>query len=311
MGKENLNKSIASNKYSYINSVVVILQVCMWFGLITLLHGSFSIWFKIPTLILFCFMMQGVFSMMHECFHGHGFNNTKVNWFMGWLTSTLFGSLFTLPSVYHDGHHLRNRSRSELGEYIFPDESALKKISIYYFAILGGLWLVFFIASLLLPFFPLEISRFLTRYKKNNTYAHTFEEFKLRDWNLMRLELVLSVLFWIGVIYFANWDWMILVVCYAIFAFSWSSLQWIYHIGTPLHPIEGAYNLRLPRWIRLLFLNFNYNLTHHRYPGVPWYDLYKVSNQKETQPLWYRYIRVFLPPKPLPKKNTVIEKTYF
>lgn len=311
MAKENLSKNLVSNKYSYINSVVIILQVCMWFGLITLLHGNFSFWFKIPILILFSFMMQGVFSMMHECFHGHGFNNSKVNWFMGWLTSTLFGSLFTMPSVYHNGHHERNRSRSELGEYIFPDESAFKKISIYYFAILGGLWLVIFIASLFLPLFPLEISRFLTRYKKNNSFAYTFEEFKLRDWNLMRLELILSVLFWYGVIHFANWDWMVLAVCYATLAFSWSSLQWVYHVGTPLHPIEGAYNLRLPRWMRLLFLNFNYNLTHHRYPAIPWFELYKVSDQKETQPLWYRYIRIFLPPKPLPDENTIIEKTYF
>ena len=164
MSKENLN--ITNNKYNYINSVVVVLQVCMWFVLITLLHGDFYIWLKLPILVLFCFMMQGVFSMMHECFHKHGFKNDKVNWFMGWLTSTLFGCVYTLPNVYHDGHHQRNRSRPELGEYIFPDESAVKKTFIYYFAILGGLWLSTFVASLLLPFFPLEISRFLTRFKK-------------------------------------------------------------------------------------------------------------------------------------------------
>ncbi len=309
MSKENLYST--NNKYSYINTVVVFFQVCMWFFFITLLHGDFSLWVKIPVLVLFCFMMQGVFSMMHECFHRHGFKNKTVNWFMGWLTSTLFGCVYTLPSVYHDGHHKRNRSRPELGEYIFPDESAVKKTFIYYFAILGGLWLSTFIASLLLPFFPLEISRFLTRFKKNNTYLHTFDEFTIREWNLMRLELFMSIVFWSVVIFLANWDWMILIVCYAIFAFSWSSLQWIYHVRTPLHPIEGAYNLRLPRWIRLLFLNFNYNLTHHRDPGVPWYDLYKVSDQKETQPLWYRYIQIFLPPKPLPKEDTIIEKTYF
>lgn len=256
-------------------------------------------------------MMQGVFSMMHECFHGHGHYNKKVNWFMGWLVSTLFGASFTMSEVYHQGHHDRNRSRPEMGEYIFPDESAIKKTFIYYFAILGGLWLSSFLASILLPFFPLQISRWLSKYKKGNTYSGTFVDFKIRKWNIMRLELLLGVLFWYGVIYFLHWDWRTLAVCYAAFGFSWSSLQWIYHIGTPIHPVEGAYNLRLPGWIRFLFLNFNYNLTHHRNPKIPWYRLYRVSNQDETQPLWYRYLRLFIPPKPLPEGEIIIEKTYF
>lgn len=311
MGNKNLSRDIFKDKNTLINTVVVILQLCVWFSLITLLHQDFNLLIKIPVLLLFCLVMQGVFSMIHECMHGIGFKNSKMNWFMGWLTSTLFGCVFTLPCVYHNGHHVRNRSRPELGEFIFPDESALKKIATYYLAILGGLWLQTFIASVLLPFFPLEISRFLARRETNNTYFRMFEEFKLRDWNLMRLELFMSALFWIVVSYLANWDWAVLAVCYGAFAFTWSSLQWIYHVGSPLHPIEGGWNLRLPSWIRLLFLNFNYNLTHHRHPMAPWYDLHKISHQKETQPLWYRYLRIFLPPKPMPKDGVVIEKTYF
>tara|TARA_B110000977_G_scaffold33330_1_gene44412 strand:- start:228 stop:476 length:249 start_codon:yes stop_codon:yes gene_type:complete len=80
---------------------------------------------------------------------------------------------------------------------------------------------------------------------------------------------------------------------------------------TPLDVVEGTYNLRLPTQIRWLFLNFNCNLTHHRDPNLPWQDLYKLSNQKETQPLWYRYLLVFKPPEPFPGDVAKYDKKYF
>ena len=126
MGNKNVSRVIFNDYNTIINSLVVVVQLFVWFGLITLLHLDFNVLLKIPVLILFCLVMQGVFSMIHECMHGLGFKNAKLNWFMGWLTSTLFGCVFTLPCVYHNGHHVRNRSRPELGEFIFPDELIIK-----------------------------------------------------------------------------------------------------------------------------------------------------------------------------------------
>jgi fatty acid desaturase len=102
-----------------------------------------------------------------------------------------------------------------------------------------------------------------------------------------------------------------LLIAYAAFAFSWSSLQWVYHVRTPLHPVEGAYNLRLPRPVRWLFLNFNYHLTHHRRPNLRWQELYRTSDARETQPLWYRWLGIFRCPQPLPGPPESIVKSYF
>jgi fatty acid desaturase len=78
-----------------------------------------------------------------------------------------------------------------------------------------------------------------------------------------------------------------------------------------VHIVEGAYNLRAPGIVRMLFLNFNYNLTHHRRPSLPWQELHARSDLKETQPIWHRYLLVFRPPVHFPSDQSVLEKRYF
>ena len=127
----------------------------------------------------------------------------------------------------------------------------------------------------------------------------------------MRHEAAAGVAIWAAAIVLLDWDWRLLVALYAAFAFTWSSLQWVYHMRTPLDRIEGAYDLRLPRLVRWLFLNFNYNLTHHRHPNRPWQDMHRAVNPRETQPLWYRYLLVFKCPEPLPADTLSLRKVYF
>jgi fatty acid desaturase len=108
-----------------------------------------------------------------------------------------------------------------------------------------------------------------------------------------------------------GWQWQVLLVAYACFAFSYSSLQWIYHLRTPLDRIEGAYDLRLPTPVRWLFLNFNYNLAHHRAPRAPWQALHARVDPRETQPLWRRWLGVFRPPQAYPQDPSRLVKVYF
>ena len=84
----------------------------------------------------------------------------------------------------------------------------------------------------------------------------------------MQIEGLVFLAFWGGLLWLGPWHWQTIAVAYAAFAFTWSSLQWVYHLHTPVHVVEGAYNLRAPWLVRVLFLNFNYNLTHHRRPAA-------------------------------------------
>jgi len=302
---------VKARRFGRQNLLVLTAQLAAWATLISILHLDIGVWLKVVDVVVFCLVMQGVFSFMHECFHQHGHPNRTVNAVAGWLSSTIFGASYTLIKINHIGHHFRNRTRAELVDFIYPDESPLRKIVLYYTGICGGIWLGGFLGSILLPLLPYSIVRALEARSADNTYLTAFKDFSKRDWNMMRLELVLGVGFWISAVLYFDWDWRLLLVLYAAFAFSWSWLQWVYHVRTPLDVVEGTYNLRLPTPIRWLFLNFNYNLTHHRDPSFRWQELHGASNLDETQPLWYRLIRMVLPPRRLPDDPSTIGKTYF
>jgi fatty acid desaturase len=297
--------------YGKQNLTLIIAQIIVWAFILTAIDSVESWLFKIPLVIFFCIFMQGVFSMMHEFFHANAHSNPKINYLIGLLGSLIFITAPTFHRINHWGHHMRNRTPSEQGEFIHPGESTIGKITIYYVAILGGLWfssLIFPLASLFIPYKAID---WLSRSGRFNTYSAAFQQFKLPDWNRMRKETLLLIIFWATLIKFEVFSEQTLILCYLAFAFSWSSLQWIYHLRTPLDVVEGAYNLRLPTPIRWLFLNFNCNLTHHRQFYLPWQELYTNSNQAETQPLWYRWLWVFHWPIHLPEDLSFLEKRYF
>ncbi|MCO4763229.1 MAG: fatty acid desaturase [Myxococcales bacterium] len=297
--------------YGRQNLTVLCAQVLAWAGLLTTIEHAPNLAIKLGLVLLFCFVMQGVFTMMHEFFHGIAHPNRRINYGIGVVGSTLFGTAATLHKVNHWGHHVRNRTPAEQGEFYHPHESRLGKTALYYFAVLGGLYLSGLVFPLLSVLIPYSAVRWLSADKRRNTYSAAFEQFRPQDWVRMRLEGVAMVLFWCAVVMWGPWRWQTLVLAYGAFCVSWSSLQWVYHLRTPLDVIEGAYNLRLPTPIRLLFLNFNCNLTHHRQPHLPWQDLYSHSDQRETQPLWYRWARVLLPPEPYPTDPSRFDKRYF
>lgn len=261
-------------------------------------------------LIFFCLMMQGVFSMMHECFHGHGHGNSTLNTFMCWIATTMFGASATLIRINHLGHHVRNRTRAELVDYVEADESRLRKTVAYYFAVFGGIWLGAFLGSLLLALLPARVTNGLRARATGNTYAAAFADFAPADFARIRVEVAAAIVFWVAAYATLGFDWRYLLLLYAAFALSWSSLQWIYHVRTPLDVVEGAYNLRAARLVRWLFLSFNYNLTHHRNPGLRWQRLHGATDLAQTRPFWRAWLAILKPPAPMPPDRK-ITKTYF
>lgn len=302
-------------RYGWQNVVVAGAQALAWAALLTVFdRHEWPLPIRIAALVLFCLMMQGVFTLLHEFCHRNAHADSRWNYAIGTISSLLFGTSATFLQVQHWGHHRRNRTASERGEFIHPGEGTLEKRIRYYFAILGGIWLACFLFPLLVPFMPYALTRWLVKDADFNSFSEAYREFTPQSWRRMQLEGLALWAFVVASVWLGPWKISTLAIAYAAFAFSWSSLQWIYHLNTPLHVVEGAYNLRLPFPIRWLFLNFNCNLTHHRSPSTPWQELYRVSNQRETQPLWYRYLRVFLPPRPFPTQPhqfAQLEKRYF
>ena len=294
------------------NLAVACAQLAGWAALLTVLDTRSLPWAaRAAALAGFCLMMQGVFTMLHEYAHRNAHARPALNYLIGWITGTIFGTAPTLMQVQHWGHHRRNRTESERGEFIHEDEDAWSKRVRYYAAILGGLWLGSFIFPILAPLLPYRALAWLGRDERFNTYAAGCKDITPREWRRLRIEGLAFLAAWVSLLRFGPWHWQTLAIAYASFAFTWSSLQWVYHLNTPIHVVEGAYNLRLPGPLRLLFLNFNYNLTHHRQPSLPWQELRARSDQRETQPMWYRYALVFLPPRPFPQDHSSLAKRHF
>ena len=75
----------------------------------------------------------------------------RVNYAIGWVVSTLFGTSPTLLQVQHWGHHRRNRSEAERAEFIHDHETRWGKTTRYYAAILGGIWIGCYAVAILSP----------------------------------------------------------------------------------------------------------------------------------------------------------------
>lgn len=305
------NGSAQSHRFDLANLLVLALQSAAWAGVLTWLSRSDGLPLKWLVLIPFCLIMQGVFSMMHETFHGSGHRQAKVNYMMMWWASTMFGSSATLIHINHLGHHVRNRASAERADFAGPGESLLRKRIEYYAAIFGGIWLGSFVGSIVLALLPTAVAANLAKRGSDNTYAVAFKDFSAQDFHRIRLEVLASVAMWLLAGWLLDWKLLSIAIAYVAFAFSWSSLQWVYHMRTPLDPIEGTYNMRAPTLVRWAFLNFNYNLTHHRQPRLRWQQLHAASNASETRPLWFGLLQIFLPPQRLPDDLAQLDKTYF
>lgn len=300
-------------RYGAQNLVVAGAQGLAWAGLLTVIERAPG-WLAALATFAFCITMQGVFSMMHEYFHDNAHPDRRVSYALGEALSLLFGTSATLHRVNHWGHHVRNRTPAEQGEFIHEGESAFGKTLLYYFAVTCGLWLSGLVFPVVALFVPYRAIAWLSSHRRYNTYSAAFAQFKPRDWTRMRWEGLALAAFWTVVIAWGPWSLGTLALAYGAFAFSWSSLQWVYHLRTPLDVIEGAYNLRLPAPLRWMWLSFNMNLTHHRKPWLPWQELYAHSDRRETQPLWYRWLMVALPPERYPADEGALkrfEKRYF
>ncbi len=82
---------------------------------------------------------------------------------------------------------------------------------------------------------------------------------------------------------------------------QWSALQYADHAFSPLDPANGAWNLKVNRVTRAVFLNYHLHLAHHRHPQVPWIHLDQLVDPLEPQPGFLRtWLAMWRGPRPPP-----------
>ncbi len=249
--------------------------------------------------VIFSFIMQTGFSLLHEAEHSKLHSNKKINDLLGFLLAAMFPGSFQLMKVAHLNHHGVNRSDAELVDYIKPDESNLYKTAQFYLLICGLIWVTAPLVTLLVCLTP---TKWLSTgfAKVEETAVSRYLAFIQRaEIGRARIETATGIVLWVLVWQLLQLNFIGVLLCYLAFAFSWSSQQYIYHVRTPRHLIEGAYDLKLWQPMQWLYLNFNFHLQHHRYPKVAWLYMNSIGSERPIRSYLTTYLALWQPPQPV------------
>jgi fatty acid desaturase len=232
---------------------------------------------------------NGLFSVLHEAVHRSLAPTARLpvigistNDLLGRLLGICFGSPFDFISTGHVTHHSVNRTQQEHVEVYHESMTAAERRSFiigYYCFLLGGLYKAEMIVPMLLCL-PRKIaqSMFARAFQADPMATQVFRRIFRSPYHLRAIRVdacvILAIIVGSAVLYGRYW--WILAIHFLVRAFLVSFLDYLYHYGSPLGDRLHGYNLRLPGWLSVLILNFNYHGIHHRFPALPWRSLERV-----------------------------------
>ena len=282
-----------------LNLSLVAAQVAAALALLTLASRSRGTLPIAAAPLGFAFVMQLGFCLAHEAVHRKLHANRRLSLGIGVFMFTLFPGSFHFFEVAHLIHHRRNRSDDELEDYILPGENPLVKRGMYYLLISGLFWLLLVLASVVIAFVPVRRIHLPAPTADSDTFRKFLQFLNEIRFNRVRRDILAAVLVWTLAFHFLHLRWPAVFACYAAFAFSWASQQYIYHVRTPRHAVLGALDLKLWKPLQFLYLHFNYHLTHHLASWVPWIHLPSIAPHQPTAGYLRTYANLWRPPQRL------------
>jgi fatty acid desaturase len=276
-----MTRSVASSAdigYGAVNlavmtGAVIVATGCLWAAT----HASSPLAI-VAAAILFAFVNNTIFSLMHEAVHGVFHESHAINEAAGHFTAAFFPTIFVIQRLSHLTHHRNNRSENERFDYYEPGDSHLLKTAQWYSILTGLYWLFIPAFTLVYALFGgiipwrkiVATDGFVGRQTSAKAYFDSLQRIPMTQiWLGFILTLaVQAALFGLLGLSLVGW-----AVCYACFGLMWSSLQYADHAFTALDCREGAWNLKVSTVTRLLFLNYHYHLSHHREAQARWREL--------------------------------------
>ncbi len=246
--------------------------------------------------VLFAAAANTAFALLHEAVHGVFSPRRGVNEWAGRVAAAWFPTGFAMQRAYHLTHHRNNRSRLEQFDLIHDGDVRWLKLAQWYAILTGLYWAVTVAGAAAYLLVPRALrARLLAaagpRAAEQTSAGPYHAALDALDPLAARLEILLSFGFHAAL--FALLDltpsgWF---ACYAAFGLTWSSLQYADHAFSPLDPRDGAWNLRVGRIARAVFLNYHFHRAHHRNPRVPWSRLPETADRDQPQPTFWRVWR--------------------
>ncbi len=301
-----------------LNIGLALLAASAALGLLWYVSHVESLWFALLGAILFSYANNTLFSLLHESVHGTFHSSDRVNTLFGRWLAAFFPTSFTLQRCFHLGHHRRNRSEAERFDYIAPGESATLKYIQWYGILTGVYWLMPPLACIVYLIAPgFYASRFFHGKESEPEWSHQTganvwaDDAESTPRRVVRSEILFAILWQVSTFWALGLHWSGWLLCYAAFAVNWSSLQYADHAWSPLDAVRGAWNLRVNRITRWIFLNYHHHLAHHENPKVSWIHLPRFVNWNEPRPSFSGiYWSMWRGPRPLPEPEPQEEKAH-
>ncbi len=216
-------------------------------------------------------------SLIHEAIHRNFHTDKTVNEYGGRLLSILFGASFGVLRFGHLMHHQYNREW-ESEYYDEAEKSKLLACANHYFMMLGGLYYVEVLMSLLIALLPRKATEKIARmiFTNDQHYQAVLNALlKPDNARKIRMDFGLVVVFYGLVFMLAGAHWFLPLLLLAGRGFIISFMDNSYHYGTPPDNSVPAKELRTPALLSKFVLRFNYHLTHHNNTRLPWTALPK------------------------------------
>lgn len=281
-----------------LNIIISIASILAGIAILALASKTESTIVFILCLIAFALINNTIFAMLHEAVHGVLHTNRKINNNVGRALAAMYPTSFAVQKVCQLGHHMRNRTDMEFFEaYTDRDNKTFKYISLY--AILIGIyWTYSPLGNLWLLIAPNSLKNSIFRDKDKTGVGHIGGEGMLgaldnlsdKEINTMRIEFLGSLIFQTSLFIFLGVKFLPWLACYWAFALKWCSIQYADHAYSPRDVRNGAWNLKAPKFVQKVFLNYHYHLVHHRYPHIPW-D--KLPNFVEPDMPWVSHWEIY------------------
>ncbi len=271
-----------------LNLTVALAIVSATIGLLWLASQLALAW-AFPIGLLVSFVLLSSYALMHEAAHEQLHPRLWVNDAVGMVLGWLFPMAFTLFKVTHTVHHCCNRTDHEMFDCYYPDDNRLVKWIQWYGLMFGLWWYLIPLGSLLLALAPNWLRT--PPFKKARTTEVLFDDFGSAEVRRLRMETALGILFWVLLFQWLALRWEVVLIAYAMFAFNWSTRQYVTHAFTRRDVRDGALNLRVSSPMGWLLLHGNWDRVHHRHPHVPWVYLPSLGGTEGYDTGYWRHYR--------------------
>ncbi len=255
-------------------------------------------WFEVFGIgVVFSYLLLTNYALLHEAAHGNLQSGPYRNYWLGFLTGLLFPIPFSMIRSTHQGHHLYNRTDSEMFDLYYPHDNRVIKYIRWYGILLGLFWPLIPLGAVLFSILPRPLRRRI--FGKPLSTGYLFSDAENAAVWAVRFELIAIIVFFMALHGLLHLQWTHILILYACFSFNWSTRQYVGHAFSKRDIIDGAWNLRHNKLMTWVLLHSEYDKTHHRRPDVSWIYIPRLTPPDDERPSYFKqYWRQWLGPRP-------------